>query len=264
MAYEPFKRIDSVNAHAMVLGQRLDLRAFENTSQLATSPLTLSSGANGIVVLFRYGVAVFFGMQSSEIIAFLDQIRSLITLPFAEPESDEVEVFISTSEPEGTDQGRIRIQAFNLQRLQIIADVLAKSVILAHYETSLALHFDRIEPVAESLNKGRRAGPKGKELLQHIGDVLMIEGKMIGRVEVSEKPELIWDYPEYERLYLRLEDEYELVERHAALERKLSLISRTAETVLNIMQADHTLRVEWYIVILIVVEIVITLLEKIF
>lgn len=32
---------------------------------------------------------------------------------------------------------------------------------------------------------------------------------MIGRVEVNEKPEVISDYPEHARLYLRLEDEYE-------------------------------------------------------
>lgn len=85
---------------------------------------------------------------------------------------------------------------------------------------------------------------------------------MMGRVEVSEKPELLWDHPEHERLYLRLEDEYELSERHAALDRKLSLLSRTAQTVLSILQDKRTLRVEWYITILIVIEIFITLGEK--
>ena len=90
----------------------------------------------------------------------------------------------------------------------------------------------------------------------------MIEGKMIGRVEIAEKPELIWDHPEYERLYLRLEDEYELTERHAAVDRKLALISRTAETLLSILQNQRSLRVEWYIVVLIVIEIVITLIDK--
>jgi len=85
---------------------------------------------------------------------------------------------------------------------------------------------------------------------------------MMGWVEVSEKPELLWDHPEHERLYLRLEDEYELSERHAALDRKLSLLSRTAQTVLSILQDKRTLRVEWYITILIVIEIFITLGEK--
>ena len=258
-----FKGVETIQARATFVGQRLDLRVFENTTQLAAVPLTVSAGRNGVAVLFRYGVIVFFGLQSSEIISFLENIRTLIVDRFTTAGSDQVELVLSPAEAEGMEQGCIRVQDFSLQRLQIVADVMAKSVVLGHYEVSLAQHFDRIEPVAARLNQGMRAGPKGRELLQHIGDVLMIEGKMIGRVEVSEKPELIWDYPEHERLYLRLEDEYELSERHLALERKLALISKTAETFLNITQARHTLRVEWYIVILIVIEIVIMLLEKV-
>jgi uncharacterized Rmd1/YagE family protein len=263
MANEFFKDVETVQARATFVGQRLELRVFENTTQLTAVPLTVSAGSNGMAVLFRYGVIVFFGLQSSEIISFLENIRTLIVDRFAAPESDQVELVRNPAEAEGMEQGRIRVQDFSLQRLQIVADVMAKSLVLGHYEVRLAEHFDRIEPVAASLNQGMRAGPKGRELLQHIGDVLMIEGKMIGRVEVSEKPELIWDYPEHERLYLRLQDEYELSERHVALERKLALISKTAETFLSITQAQHTLRVEWYIVILIVIEIVITLLEKV-
>jgi len=49
-------------------------------------------------------------------------------------------------------------------------------------------------------------------------------------------------------------DEYEIRERHSALERKLELISQTAQTVLEFMQHSSSLRVEWYVVILIVVE----------
>jgi len=72
---------------------------------------------------------------------------------------------------------------------------------------------------------------------------------------------VLWEQPELERLYVRLEDEYELRERHLALERKLDLISRTAETMLDLMQHKRSLRVEWYIVILIIVEILLTLYE---
>ncbi|HSW52781.1 MAG TPA: hypothetical protein VLG93_06095, partial [Sulfuricaulis sp.] len=66
-------------------------------------------------------------------------------------------------------------------------------------------------------------------------------------------------HPEVERLYLQLENEYELRERNTALERKLALINQTAETVLNLMQNRSMLRVEWYIVILIVVSVLLSL-----
>ena len=202
-------------------------------------------------------------MQSSEMTSFVADIQPMITEPFEKPERENFQVFVDTGLPEGMDQERICLHAFNLQSLQIVADVLAKSTVLSHYETNLSRHFDRIEPVAESIRRGNHRGSKSRELLQHIGDTLMIEAKMTGRLEVTEKPELIWDYPQYDRLYLRLEDEFELSERHAAIDRKLGLISKTAQTLLDLIHSERSLRVEWYIVILIIVDIIIASAEKI-
>jgi uncharacterized Rmd1/YagE family protein len=82
---------------------------------------------------------------------------------------------------------------------------------------------------------------------------------MVGRVEVGEKPEVLWDNAELERFYPRLEREYELRDRAVALERKLDLISRTAKTALDLLDQRGNRRVEWYIVVLIVVEIMLTI-----
>ncbi len=44
----------------------------------------------------------------------------------------------------------------------------------------------------------------------------------------------------------------------------MNAISRTAETLLELIQSRHTLRVEWYIVALIVVEVILTLYQLFF
>jgi len=89
--------------------------------------------------------------------------------------------------------------------------------------------------------------------------VLLMQQKMVGRVETGEKPELLWDHPELERLYVRLAEEYELRDRDRALDRKLDVISRTVETLLGLVQARSSLRVEWYIVLLIVAELALSI-----
>ena len=88
-----------------------------------------------------------------------------------------------------------------------------------------------------------------------VGALLLIESRMVGRAEIGEKPELLWDHPELERLHALLEGEFELRERLAALERKLALVSRTSRTLVDLLNARHALRVEWYIVALIAVDI---------
>ena len=55
--------------------------------------------------------------------------------------------------------------------------------------------------------------------------------------------------------------EAEIRERGLAMERKLGLISRTAQTLLDLLQARRSLRVEWYIVALFVVEILFNLYQ---
>jgi uncharacterized Rmd1/YagE family protein len=120
----------------------------------------------------------------------------------------------------------------------------------------IAKAFDLIEPLAATLRNKGRTGARGRELLRHIGNVLAIQHKMVGRVETGEKPELLWEYPGLERLYVRLADEYELRDRDRALDRKLDVISRTVETLLELVQTRSSLRVEWYIVLLIVAELI--------
>jgi uncharacterized Rmd1/YagE family protein len=132
---------------------------------------------------------------------------------------------------------------------------------LGHYEDHIAQTFDRVEPLAAQLERQGHARQHMRELTRQIGTTLLSLHRMVGRAEVGEKPEPLWEYPELERLYLRLESEYEIRERQLALERKLEVISRTVETLLDLLQARRTLRVEWYIVLLIVVEILLTLYE---
>lgn len=256
-----FSGQDRIRAQALYIGQRIDLRAFEQTQRLAVGPLLVSVGTGGCAALFRYGVVVLFGLDAVEQMNFMAGIEPLVVDPFGKAASEEVDLVIDAEHPEGMQSSDLHLQVFSITRLQLVASVLAKSAVLTRYESNIADSFDHIEPLAARLRSGGRGLGRGKDLLRHIGDTLITHGRMVGRVEISEKPELLWEHPELERLYSKLEDEYELSERHQALERKLDLIMRTAETLLDLLHHKRSLRVEWYIVILIVVEIILSLYQ---
>jgi len=252
----------SVTAKAIFVGQRIHLRTLQFTERLAGNPLVVTAGNNGCAVIFRYGVVVVFGLSGVEEAAFLRQMENFVVEPFAEVQAESLRLQAS-SEEEHLENSNVYLRNFNVERLQLIADVLAKSVVLAHYEAATANSFDRIEPLAGRLQMGGKGTSEGRELLRQIGDILSIQSKMVGRVEIGEKPELLWEYPELEKLYMRLEDEYEVHDRHVALERKFALISRTVNTLLDLLHHNRSLRVEWYIVILILVDIVISIIDKV-
>jgi uncharacterized Rmd1/YagE family protein len=246
---------------AQYLGERLDLRTFENVNRLGASPLIIGAGAHGCVVLLRYGAVVFFGVEPIEEIAFLSHLRPFVGDPLGAPEIDEVVICVDPNKSEGFENQTILLHEMSTERLQAVAEILGKSVALSYYESQVSQAFDRIEPLANNLEQNGKGLANGKQLLRHSGGALLIQHKMVGRIEVGEKPELLWERPELERLYARLEDEYELKERHLAMERKLELISRTVEILLELFQSNRSLRLEWYVVGLILLEILLSLYE---
>ncbi|MCB9987797.1 MAG: RMD1 family protein [Rhodospirillales bacterium] len=263
MAASIFPKSTEIPVRALFIGQQINLKAFDKSQKLATAPFTVRAGTAGCAVIFRYGVIVLFGLDSAEEAIFIRNIEQWIIDPFDHPESEEALIIINSKQAESTDSEEIYLKNTTIERLQLIADILAKNVILSHYESHVSGIFDRIDPFAHDLQKNARInGRKARELLRHTGASLMIQSKMIGRVEVSEKPDLLWDHPELERLYLRLEDEYELTERHNALKHKLELVHQTAETLTGLLGERRTLHVEWYITILIVIEIFLGLGEQ--
>lgn len=251
-----------VAVRAYFLGQRIELGAVAKTSAgFPTSPLIVPVGDQGQGVLFGYGAMVLFGLSEQAEQAFIATLKPCIQMPFERVETEAVTIRLTPNGSGKVQDGLILMSALDRPRLQIVADVMAKSVVLAHYELGAAAVFDRIEPYAAELQHQRPVTVKGNQLLKQIGQTLTIQHKIVGRVEIVDKPELLWEYPELDPLYHRLEDEYEIRDRHSALERKLDLVSRTAETVLDLQRHQTGLRLEWYVVLLIVVEVLLSLYD---
>lgn len=252
----------SLRIQACYVGSRIDTREMEKHDSVLLAPLMLRAGNRGHAVVFRFGVVVFIDLGETEKQEFIERVRSRINSPVTLPSCEELNVTFGEADQLDKD-GRLVLRDASPERLQVVASALAKSAVLAYYELALSQVFDRIEALAERFRSGAYR-VRDRELLREIGDVLLAQTKMVGRVEATEKPEITWDHPEFDRLYERLAIEYELRDRDKALTRKLAVVSDTAHTHLELLYNRRTLRVEWYIVILIVFEIVLTLYEKIF
>jgi len=257
----PFSGGETVEVHAYYVGERIETRTIETEEELEGGGLTMRLGEGGLVILFRYGVVIFVDVAPERQATFLADLAPQVVSPWAEPETESAILRRVASGAERPHNGVVRLRRFDLERVQLVADALAKSVVLAHYEEAIAEAFARVEPLATGLRSRGRSGRSARELLQHIGGALLIQVRTTLRVEVNAKPEVLWESPQHEALYLRLADEYELAERHQELERKLTIIERTATTALELLQTERSLRVEWYIVALIVVEIGLSLYD---
>ena len=245
---------------ALLLGERLDKIGLERSDLIANAPLAFKVGEHGIAAFFRYGVAVFAGLTPLEEDDLLRQIRPRIIRPFSKAEEETAIVQISADQDDHVPPGGpIHLRTLPPEKMLVIADALAKSVVLARDEREVAAVFDVIEPLARRLGEDGRLPANRRDLLKLIGQSLRVQHSMSGRIEVEEKPDALWDRPDLERLFARLEDEYELKQRAVALTRKLEVIKETATAFTDLIDTRRSLRLEWAIVLLIVFEIVLSL-----
>jgi uncharacterized Rmd1/YagE family protein len=247
-----------ITVRALLLGDRIETAGLERSDVLSTLPLAFRAGANGIVALFRYGVAVLVGMSPLEEDEVIRRLDGRIVGPVAPREEETVQIEIAPDKDELlTPSGVIVLKAMTIEHTLLIADALATSVVLAHDEKNVAKVFDVIQPIAQELAQHGRTPGGRRAILKHIGNALLVQHRVSGLVAVAEKPDVLWERPVLERFYARLEDEYELKERADVLTRKLTVISDSAKAFADIIDTERSLRLEMIIVVLIAVEIVI-------
>lgn len=242
-------------ARARHLGGRIQVREVPERTSLSSAPFTFAAHDGGYFVVLRFGAFVSVGTSPEEEAQFLDVVRPLVVDPQPTTAEETVEVTLDPGEDEGVlPDGRLQLKTLDAERAQVVAHVLGKSALLTYYEERVSSVVDRVEALAAQLQDAT-VPASSKDLVREIGEALLIRTRMVGRVEVSEKPEMTWDDPELDRLYGRFATEFELRDRDRALSRKLELISDVAGTYLELLDTRKSRRLEWYIVVLIVVEI---------
>lgn len=252
-----------ITARALLLGDRIDTSGLERSDLVSTAPIAFNVGRSGFAVLYKFGIAVLFGLSPLE----EDEILALLGARVTGPRGDDETLMLEVA-PENEDKalanGRLAVKDISAPRLLVVADALAKSVALARDERRVNAVFDTIEPFAAQLAaKGRPPG-KRRAMLELIGQTLLVQHRVSGRVAVDDKPDVLWDRPDLERLYARLEDEYELEIRGRTLKTKLDVIGETARALTEIIDADRAVRLEWTIIVLILAEIVISVFQMTF
>ena len=186
-----------MKVHALLLGDRIDTAGLERTDVLSTTPLAFRAGQDGVVTVFRYGVVVLFGMSILEEDEVLRGLHSRIIRPVKQREDETATIEIVADKDEQIlPGGPILLKAATPEHMVVIADALAKSVVLARDGREVSSVIEVIEPFARQLaDKGRT--PEGRRaILKHIGNALLVQHRVSGRVAVAEKPDAVWDRPD--------------------------------------------------------------------
>ncbi len=82
--------------------------------------------------------------------------------------------------------------------------------------------------------------------------------------EILDTPEFFWDYPELEPFYRKTAHYLDVGKRVEVLNKKLTVIHELFEILSDELNHQHSARLEWTIIILIVIEVILAFVTDIF
>lgn len=252
----------TLTARAIQIGERIDLKGLERADSFSKSPLAFRTPAGGTVVLFKTGTAVFINMSPLAEEETTLALSSRIGEPLGEREIETAQIVVGADDDGVMNSGVIHLRLADSERLLLVADALAGSVSMAFDERTLAGAFDHVGRVARSLKKRILPGSNRREILEQLGEALTIQARLAGRIGMVDKPDVLWDHPELERLWYKLIDEFDLKSRANAISQKLAVIRDSTDTLGNLLSTRTSHRLEIYIIALIALEIVIGLADR--
>ena len=104
-------------------------------------------------------------------------------------------------------------------------------------------------------NKGK-LDISGIKLKQFIGKILNIKNKISENLYIFDSPEATWEDEQLNRLNSELKNTFDLKDRYQLIHDRIDIIKENLELFKDIMDHKESSRLEWIIIILIVIEVV--------
>lgn len=216
----------------------------------------------GDIFYFSYGAAVFWGLSREMCYPYLEQIKEFEEQPVEEFDKDEF-TFIVGDSPKIVEDEIILPNLDVLSRLAI-SHGLAQSVKLGTFESTLRKTFNRTKHIPEDLAKHGRIPLSRKEIRCKMGALFIERSSINLHVDVLDTPEFFWEHTELEPLYAMAANYLDIETRVEVLNHRLDVIHELFEMLGNELNHQHSSRLEWTIIGLIIMEVVLTLLRDVF
>jgi uncharacterized Rmd1/YagE family protein len=193
----------------------------------------------------------------------LEKIKPFSSNYFTERLSEVVEVVIK--------KNTLKVE-FNSVILPRLDEEMIRLVML---NTSQSVALNRYAEITEDLlietnkhtiyleNKGE-LDISGYRLKRFIGKVLNIKNKIAENLYIFDSPEITWENEQLNKLNLELKQTFELTDRYRLIHDRIKIIKENLDLFKDIMDHRESSKLEWIIIILIVIEVIDLFITKLF
>lgn len=232
--------------------------------------------------IYPYGSLVFFNMSESETDSLIHQIQSSAAPPlFNRRESFGVVVTkdlptssrstsSTVASPDQQQQPHATspvtgdyctVPELEWNGVVVIGNILAQSVALDSYADTVDGLLTNFAQINSSVATTGNLTDQTLSLFKTVAQNNAIFIEMISKIRILDRSDTAWNLVKYERIHYGLKEEFEIDDRFENIEFKLNLIEKNAKFFLEVLHHQKSSKLEWIIVILILLECVLMVVE---
>jgi uncharacterized Rmd1/YagE family protein len=143
--------------------------------------------------------------------------------------------------------------------LRIVMLNIGQSVALEHYEVLTDELITSSKHYIQELEHRGKLSISKTNLLKYIGKVLNVKNSIVDNLYILDDPNLVWDNEELNLLNRHLKTNFDINPRFKDLDYRLQIVENNLKLFTDVLNVRESTRLEWVIIILILIEIVIAL-----
>ena len=220
--------------------------------------ISVPGDIQGDLFFFSYGATVSWGLTNEQCQGYLNQIRQFEENSLNDIESDEFSFTFGKTAKFADDEITLPDQEI-LTKLAI-SHGIAQSVKLGTFEKKSRHSFNHTKHIPEELAMRGKIGLSRKEIRRKMGELFIERNSINLHMDVLDTPEFFWEYSELEPLYALTANYLDVETRVEVLNYRLNVVKELFEMLGNELNHQHSSRLEWTIIFLIVIEVLLTLI----
>lgn len=210
---------------------------------------------DSFLYIFEFGMISFFNTNPSDISNIINNLKPFCTNYFSEKLSEEVHVTIT---PNVLKVGfnTITLPKLDYEMLRLVLLNTSQSVALQRYsEITEELLIETNKHTKYLENKGK-LDISGNRLKRFIGKALNIKNGILENLYIFDSPDITWENEQLNSLNNNLEQSFDLKNRYRRIQERIDIIKENLELFKDIMDHRESSKLEWIIIILILVEVI--------
>jgi uncharacterized Rmd1/YagE family protein len=239
--------------------------SFRDVVHVEIPTLESTKGTSSILctaLYFDYGVMVCWGLEKEKAREYLKLVKNFEHQPLEEAETDEFTYVYGESSKIVEDE--IILPHQDILTKLAVSHGIAQSVKLGTFENALHKSYEESKHIPEALARKGRIPLSRKEIRRKMGDLFIERNSINLHVNVLDTPEFFWEYPELDSLYKMIANYLDISTRVEVLNQRLDVVHELFEMLGNELNHQHSSRLEWTIIWLIIIEVVLSLLRDVF